>query len=416
MLEYNTHGLNRPNINNRDYLYDSLNCGTHVKYMISILLGKCYIQLKKDFINGFRIMKNVKFIHDNSFGNDVHLINAVNITNASGRTSLINESDKGYTSNVEALLSISFIDVNKYDDLGQNALIRACIKGHIKVIELLLLQNNIDVDHKDNNGINALMHTIHINNYDALVVLVSNKVNNNIDFTNALIKACEINSVKIVKFLLKNYKTNKWNINQTDNHFRTAFFWACNNVNLEIVELLLSLDGINVNVTDLYGNTAISSVISNSGHYRNKILIVSLILDNINIDNKLLDGPLLKAEKKKYSEIIDLLYNKINHKKTKDFDCIKRSIFLCVDYYSGKMKHNTTPYYYDLIKEQQKNERSMHKFQNKIINKFIESIKLIIKDNLIINKIIPMMMIVLLFSFFDYYLIFYYSKNNRVEI
>ena len=115
---------------------------------------------------------------------------------------------------IKILSKISKLLINKYSKYGESALYIACKKDFNEIVEILCNNNNIDVN------IQSLKHKRTPLHY-------------------AVIKG----HLKCVKSLLNN---NNIKINKKDIYGKTPIFYACNNGNSEILELLLNPPNKNV--------------------------------------------------------------------------------------------------------------------------------------------------------------------------
>ena len=192
---------------------------------------------------GGTINKNIKLIRSSMFGNREAVRRQleqdgidVNAKNSEGYTALILASSNGHKEIVEMLLEKG-ADVNAKDKYNATALIKASSNGHKEIVEMLL-EKGADVNAKTHNG------------------------------STALIKASENKHTEIVAMLLdKKYGAY---VNATDDDGDTALMKVinCNEEDdrpwyqveydiIEIVEQLLNQDGIDVNVENKNGKTAL---------------------------------------------------------------------------------------------------------------------------------------------------------------
>lgn len=233
LLEYNIDGLNRPNQNNRDHLYDALNCGSYVKGMISTLLGdtsnkqifNClYKACTNNDIN--KVKKLLLHIEENDFGDD-EFANIININDYSCNiTSLTYACFFEYSDIVDLLLSNNNIDINK-PACDKTPLTCACTKGHTDIVKKLLSCEKIDINKKDTIGKTSL-----INSCDDLY-----------------------NYYPCTVELLLSHRD--INVNITDNTGKTALIYACINKQVKLCKLLLKHCDIDVNIIDKNGKSVL---------------------------------------------------------------------------------------------------------------------------------------------------------------
>ena len=187
------------------------------------------------------INNNIKLIRSSMFGN-IEAVKRllkegadVNAKNSEGYTALSLASDNGHTEIVKMLLATKGIKVNAKDKYVYTALELASRNGHTEIVAILL-DNGADVNAKNDYG------------YTALIWASRNR------------------QTEIVAMLLE------WgaDVNATDDYGDTALMKVINcneeddrpwnqveNDIIEIVENLLNQDGIDVNVENKNGKTAL---------------------------------------------------------------------------------------------------------------------------------------------------------------
>ena len=167
----------------------------------------------------------------------------VNAKDKNGWTALIHASFKGHLEVARILLNHEGVDVNIKSQRGWTALIWASSQGHVEVVRALLNHNGDDVNATDNKGVTAL------------------------------ILASEYGHPEVVRALLKH---DGLDVNIQDNFGRTALMLASSQMEvipdvdwmecfrmqaqgrLQVVRALLNHDGVDVNINNNFGYTALA--------------------------------------------------------------------------------------------------------------------------------------------------------------
>ena len=153
---------------------------------------------------------------------------------------------------INLLLDFNIDTINKND-----ILLKLITNNDLENIQKLLKHEDIDINYNDKFNNTALMFACDVNNIEIVKELL--KYNSNIDFntqnilkSNALLLAVSNNSIPIVKLLLE-YDID---VNLTNDMYITPLMMACKEDNYEIVKLLLD-KGANKYLRCEYGDTAL---------------------------------------------------------------------------------------------------------------------------------------------------------------
>ncbi|EAU89898.2 hypothetical protein CC1G_08380 [Coprinopsis cinerea okayama7 len=168
----------------------------------------------------------------------------VNACDAGGKTALMYASRRGLQVIVRRLLQVHGIKVNLADAVeGWTALMHACFRGHEDIVQLLLQVRGIDVNHSDNDGQTALMHASR-GGYEAVVL-----------------------SLLLSKGI---------QVNRRDADGQTALMIAAGpqswRNSRSVVELLLQVEGLQLDLVDDGGKTAMDHALA-----ANRPEVVSLL-------------------------------------------------------------------------------------------------------------------------------------------
>jgi ankyrin repeat protein len=136
----------------------------------------------------------------------------VNVVDSDGKTALMEAARYKRLEIVQELLKHSKIDVNAVDSDGKTALMEAVLVGHLEMVQELLKHPDIDINHADSNEFTPLLASVIATRLD------------------------------IMRALLKHEKMNHGNANNV-----TALHLAAFKGQLEVMELILGVHGIDVN-------------------------------------------------------------------------------------------------------------------------------------------------------------------------
>ena len=181
-------------------------------------------------------------------------------------TQLIIAAHRGFSEIAEILLSSDEIDINRKDLEGLCALSSAFQEGHTNIAKLLLSTGNIDINNEDYSEFPILFHILFDRNEGEKkdsdiehIKLVLSVDGLDINFQDGsgdtvLMKAC-YNDLKAVKLFI----SAEADINIQNKCGYTALMHAILGENpLEITPFLLSVDGININLKQKNGKTALN--------------------------------------------------------------------------------------------------------------------------------------------------------------
>ena len=204
----------------------------------------------------------------------------VNAQNKRGVTPLMIACTEGCVAVVKVLLDCPSLDVNIADSSGDTALLKACFKGNEAIVWMLLGHKDVQVNKTNINKDTALMIASH-EEHPGVVSLLLNKrkilkslknylsntgsfmltqssalhtregidVNaQNVDNYTALMCACDIGNVEIVRSLLDHEDID---INLKDSNNETALTWACDNDRYKVISMLLQRDELDRSVINI---------------------------------------------------------------------------------------------------------------------------------------------------------------------
>ena len=219
----------------------------------------------------------------------------VNTKDENGRTGLMRAVDNNHYSVVELLLKTPNIDVNHRGDYNICALYSAiyCSNiGYNKALKLLLDVPNIDVNRVKDDGFNALHHAVLGNNIEALKLLLNvPSIDVNIVSTDsgasALLLAVDNryghrygwdnrcghrygHKIEALKLLLN---APGINVNIVDNEGQSALHRAVSENNIEGLKLLLEVPSIDVNIVDNRGRNAVHQAVTDDNIWALKLLL-----------------------------------------------------------------------------------------------------------------------------------------------
>ena len=190
-------------------------------------------------------------------------------------------------------------DINISNDRGQSALIIACEEDNFDIVKLLL-ENNAKIDEINDEGRTAFIIACY-NGYHEIASLLLKYITDpkyvvnkkNYDGDTLLHIACEKDNFELAKVLIE-YA----DILIKNNSKITPLIYACNNNNVELVELLLN-HGSNVEVKSTYGH-----VISNNSFGLSVIKKTTRYYNNVSLKKVSL---LVYASYEGYDKIVKLL-------------------------------------------------------------------------------------------------------------
>jgi len=175
---------------------------------------------------------------------------------------------------IELLINHKDILINNRDIEGKTCLICASLNDNVKIINLLL-EKKADINIQDNYNYTALMYTIENNFYKSFNTLITveginlNLINDNKQ--NALHLAVMTDNTGMVKKIVENPTTD---VNFIGNDNKTALLLAVNSKYCnDLADELLVRNDIDINIKDIYNNTALSlSIELNKPSLTKKIL------------------------------------------------------------------------------------------------------------------------------------------------
>jgi len=230
----------------------------------------------------------------------------VNAKDNNGDTALMMASNEGNTEIAKLLLSKPGINVNAKGNYGDTALMMASYNGDEEIVKLLLDKPDININAKNKVGKTALIITSY-NGDEEIVKLLLAKPGIDVNAKNIYgYRAFNCRYAKIVELLLF---TGSIDVNSTNNNDgNTALLDASKNGHTEVVKVLLTVTGINVNAQNKYGKTALMNA-SKKGHTEiaKLLLKVSDIKVNLQDNDNNGDTALMMASKKGHIEIVNLL-------------------------------------------------------------------------------------------------------------
>jgi len=256
----------------------------------------------------------------------------VNLQTKNGDTALMWASSSGHKGIVKMLLAIPGINVNLQTKNGDTALIWASSSGHKGIVKMLLAIPGINVNLQTKNGETALMWASIRENKEIVKILqdfekkpipVVGIDHKNIQIiptaTTTGIRATEKDNKDLIEALdiYKDDITDKdevkrllaipgINVNLQNKHGDTALMWASFYGHKDIVKMLLAIPGINVNLQDKYGDTALSMA-SSRGHKDIVKMLLAIPGINVNLQNKNGETALIIASSHGHKDIVKML-------------------------------------------------------------------------------------------------------------
>jgi len=231
-----------------------------------------------------------------------------------GVNCLMNVCSSGDTRSLSSLLGCEGLELDRRDKNGYNALIYAVISGNPEVVQLLLPKMAIeDINRGDNDGRTALMHAMRSGNanmtkklleFSDLKLDLRDKNGNN-----ALMNAISGGHIHTIELLLS--VIDRRCINTGDNQGETAIMKVIGSLKAErdVMNLLLSVDGINVNTLNNNGESAFIYAIKRLKTESIGLLIPKTELSIINAITTFDENALLLAVKSGNLDIVTQLLN-----------------------------------------------------------------------------------------------------------
>ncbi len=186
---------------------------------------------------------------------------------------------------VENGFDLNLVDNNHIDTvtnvLDYNENINMTFINNIAIS--LLEQIKDEIENEDSTGYSLLINAIQLNNYDLVTEIL--KFTQNIDKVyhndTALSYACGLGNIFIVKELINN----KANVNYKGDDGYNCLMNAVSNQQNDLLEYLLTLDDININEQNDFGQTILHVCVE----YAN-VGAVDIILENSNINKTIKDN------------------------------------------------------------------------------------------------------------------------------
>jgi ankyrin repeat protein len=219
--------------------------------------------------------------------------------------SVLNIRDKNYNVPIHYAIKFNNLDATKLlleyganlnvTDKNQYNSLHLAVYGRSYELCKLILDHNIDINHRCNTGETALHIACNLELYEIVNLLIEKKkgvININIqdfghEFT-ALHYSINLNNKKITKILIENSA----DINLQDVFGNTALHYCMVESNLETANTLLSAPHINLNLWNIDGNLPLHIILESMGSNGNNSIeyianYMELMLDktNLNIQN-----------------------------------------------------------------------------------------------------------------------------------
>ena len=261
-----------------------------------------------------------------------------------GRTVLHEASLNGYSEIVKHLLRHANIDVNKKDEKLKTALYMASKGGKVEIVKLLTSHPEVDINEETPEineetsvvtYLSSLWKASQVGEKAVVQILLDQPTinvqrgsggaghfeikkllfrgdNNNTSKTEELIINTIIGNTTTVESLLEDNDTD---INYADIGGRTPLMWASNLRHLDIIKLILSQEGLDVNKERAKDGMNALLLAASNGHPD----VLKLLLGNVNIDVNCADPDLgetslYKASQKGHLKVVSLL---LGHKEIK---------------------------------------------------------------------------------------------------
>ncbi len=167
--------------------------------------------------------------------------------------SLTTPHQKSSLEKCREFLQIPGIDINLPDARGNTALLSAVHQGNREIVKLLLEQPNINVNIQNQTNWTPLMMAVWLNNTE-IVRMFCARSDVDVNKGNLLISAADSGSREIVQLLCNNPTLN---VNAYESG-RTALICAVRHGFEDIVKILLTKPGIEVDAKDEHGETALT--------------------------------------------------------------------------------------------------------------------------------------------------------------
>lgn len=203
-----------------------------------------------------------------------HYKNIINLQDINGDTILIYAIKQNLEDVIFKILKIQELDINIQNILGDTALILAIKNSSTRIINKILDIKEIDINIQNIIGYTPLMYYLNEQIiYKILQMEPDINIQNNVGNTPLMISLMRnLNETIINKFLEIEQDINAQNMNGY-----TALMYALkNSYSTEIINKILNFKGINVNLKDYYGNTALIYAIKYNMKFIYKILKLRL--------------------------------------------------------------------------------------------------------------------------------------------
>ena len=180
----------------------------------------------------------------------------VNIQDEDGDTALIGACQYKQSDVALALLNVDGIEVDLANNNGETALHRASSKGMLSVVEELI-EKRANAKMQDKDGYTALMVACYDRHTDIALALLKHS-NINVDLANnkgetALHHASHHGMLAVVEKLIEKDA----DVNKQDKDGYTALIGACYEKHADVALALLNVDGIEVDLVNVIGETAL---------------------------------------------------------------------------------------------------------------------------------------------------------------
>ena len=195
----------------------------------------------------------------------------INESNSYGFTPLFLSAGKGHIEVVKFLLTVPNIDINLWTQGEVTPFSNACENGHVAIVKLLAGLPNIELNIPDDEERTGFTMAC-INNHLEIVQFLSTL--NGIQISSQdFYRCCSENCIDVIKFLVT--LNDRFNMNDNDlvEEGYTAFNLACVKGNLECVQFLVTVPGIDLNKEDYEG----CSPFYNACYYGNIEIVKFLI-------------------------------------------------------------------------------------------------------------------------------------------
>ncbi|KAJ2988192.1 hypothetical protein NUW58_g4110 [Xylaria curta] len=203
----------------------------------------------------------------------------VNYKDSDGRTALSAATRNGHSTVVELILAKEDIDLHFSDRYGRTLILWAAQNGHDAVVKLLLSRGRADLDSKHESD-QTLLWWAAANGHGAVVKLLLTRdcVDQDSGDEMSSLSLCGTAECEVFGRLLATI--DDVNVNSMNNRGRTPLYWAAENGQEEVVNLLLQKGGVDPDRKDFYDETPLFAAARNGRDAIVKLLLAKGVKAN----------------------------------------------------------------------------------------------------------------------------------------